>query len=333
MTNNRLVFNRIIILGNTSWGTTLANQFAKICENVIILTRTIEDANEINDFHENMSYLSGVILRKNIQATNDWSIVNANDLLVIAIPSTAMRECLLQIPQSKDIQVLCATKGLDSKTGMRMSEVIYEILNVQSLAVISGPNLSTEINNHLPSATVVASESDNFAITIQDCLHKDNFRVYISNDVIGVELGGALKNIVAIAAGIVDAFKYGDNAKSGLLTRGLAEISRLTIAAGGDPISLQGLAGIGDLMATSFSQHSRNRRFGEFLGNGYSVSQALEKLDGIAEGYTTLPSAMLLAKKYNVELPIFSALSSIINDSRDPSLVIESLLSRDPRQQ
>ena len=330
---NAEIFDRVVVVGNTSWGTTLANQFAQIVSEVIILTRTNDDAEEINKNHCNESYLPGVSLKHNIIATDNWSIINSNDLIVIAVPSSSLHECLLKIKNINisNLQVLCATKGLDSKAGLRMSEVIESEIEIQHSASISGPNLSAEINKSLPSATVVASSNHVFATKIQNTLHSDRFRVYVSDDLIGVELGGALKNIIAIAAGIVDAFGYGDNAKSGLVTRGLAEISRLTVAAGGNEITLQGLSGIGDLIATSYSEHSRNRKFGELIGKGYHVNDALSKLNGVCEGYTTLPSALLLAEKYNVELPIFNALSSIINDGLSPEEAVFNLLSREPR--
>tara|TARA_Y100001970_G_scaffold119241_1_gene147874 strand:+ start:24526 stop:25524 length:999 start_codon:yes stop_codon:yes gene_type:complete len=331
--NSEEKFNRVIVVGNTSWGTTLANQFANRAFEVVVLTRNEKEAIEINQKHCNESYLPGVTLKQNVVASNDWSSINGEDLIVIAVPSISLHECLSKIKtlNVNNLQVLCATKGLENKTGLRMSEVIENEIEIKFSAAISGPNLSAEINKALPSATVVASINHQFVTKIQNTLHSDKFRVYTSDDLIGVELGGALKNIIAIAAGIVDAFQYGDNAKSGVVTRGLAEISRLAVAAGGNEFTLQGLSGIGDLIATSYSEHSRNRKFGELIGKGYDASDALSKLNGVCEGYATLPSALLLAQKYNVELPIFNALSSIINDGVDPEDAVFNLMSRDPR--
>ncbi len=331
--NNKEIFKRVIVVGNTSWGTTLANQFANCALEVVVLTRSENETNEINEQHCNKSYLPGVSLKQNVFATEDWSLLTSEDLIVIAVPSSSLNECLAKIKtfNVSNLQVLCATKGLDNNTGLRMSEVIENEIEIQYSASISGPNLSAEINKSLPSATVVASANQQFAAKIQNTLHSDKFRVYVSSDIIGVELGGALKNIIAIAAGIVDAFKYGDNAKSGVVTRGLAEISRLAVAAGGNEHTLQGLSGIGDLIATSYSEHSRNRKFGELIGNGDNAHDALSKLNGVCEGYATLPSALLLAEKYDVELPIFNALSSIINDGLNPEEAVFNLLSREPR--
>ncbi|MFB0901223.1 MAG: NAD(P)H-dependent glycerol-3-phosphate dehydrogenase [Dehalococcoidia bacterium] len=326
--------NKVVIVGNTGWGTTLANQFASAVDEVVILTRSLNDSNEINLMNQNKSYLPGIKLQKNITANHDWSIINQDNLLVFAVPSSSLKKTTMIINDLgvKKLNVLSATKGLDQETGLRMSEILDNHLNINNLAVISGPNLSAEINKGLPSATVVASKSIDFATSIQNSLHSELFRVYMSNDIIGVELGGALKNVIAIAAGIVDAFHYGENAKSGIVTRGLAEISKLTIAAGGNPLTLQGLSGIGDLIATSFSQYSRNRMFGELIGQGMLISQALDEINGVSEGFATLPSAIILAKKFNVDVPIFNALSLIVNDNIAPSKAIESLLSRDPRK-
>jgi glycerol-3-phosphate dehydrogenase (NAD(P)+) len=210
-----------------------------------------------------------------------------------------------------------------------MSEVLRDALPGRPVAALSGPNLSREVAAGLPGTTVIAS-ADAPLDALSEAFHARTFRVYTSDDIVGVELGGALKNIVAIAAGMVDALGYGDNAKAAVMTRGLAEMTRLGVAAGADPLTFQGLAGVGDLIATSYGPSSRNRRLGEQLARGATLPEALEALGETAEGVATTPAALRLAGRLGVEMPIAKGLHSILYEGVSPQAAVSALLERDP---
>lgn len=253
--------------------------------------------------------------------------------MLCAVPSRTVEGNLARVAGRvpSDALAVTATKGLDLETGRRMSEVVADALPVRGVAALSGPNLAREIAAGLPSTTVLAyggATEDLNALRV--AFHSDEMRVYTSTDVTGVEFGGALKNVVAIAGGMVDALAFGDNAKAAIVTRGLAEITRLGVAGGADPLTFQGLAGVGDLVATAYSPLSRNRRLGELLGQGLTLEAALEGVGETAEGVATVPAALRLAERLDVDMPIAAGLELIFEGRLAVADALGALMSREP---
>ena len=321
---------RAAVVGTTAWGTTLAVQLARNDVAVTLATRTAEEAEALEAAREHRVRLPGVAFPRTLRVAPLAEAARGAELVCLVVPSRSMVGNLRALAGLVEpgAMLLSATKGIELESGRRMSELIEAELPGHPIAVLSGPNLSREVAAELPSTTVIASEAP--IERVRDAFHSRTFRVYTSTDVIGVELGGALKNVVAIAAGMVDHFNFGDNGKASLLTRGLAEITRLAVAAGADPLTLQGLAGIGDIMATAYSPLSRNRRLGELLGGGASLAEALETIGETAEGANTVPAALRLAERLGVEMPIASGLQAIMYGGVTPAAAIEALLSREP---
>ena len=318
------------VIGTTAWGTTLAVQLARNGVAVSLGARTSEEAAQLEAAREHPARLPGTTFPDTMHVTTAVEAVRDADFVCVVVPSHSMIENLRAIADAvpAGATVLSATKGIELATGRRMSELIEAELPARPVAVLSGPNLSREVAAGLPGTTVIASTGPVDAL--RDAFHSRTFRVYTSSDVVGVELGGALKNVVAIAGGIVDQFGFGNNAKAAVLTRGLAEITRLAVAAGADPLTLQGLAGVGDLMASSYSPLARNRRLGELLGEGKSLDEALEAIGETAEGATTVPAALGLAARLGVDMPITAALDEIMHRGVAPADAIEALMAREP---
>lgn len=321
------------VVGATGWGTMLAAQLARNGVAVALGTRSPEETATLDAAREHRSRLPGLTFPAELRVTEAVEAVQGADLVCVVVPSRSMEQNLEVIARHvrPDAVVLSATKGIDLDSGRRMSELIGAVLPERQLAVLSGPNLSREMAADLPSTTVIASTGP--TDTIRDAFHSKNFRVYTSDDVVGVELGGALKNVVAIAGGMVDQFNFGHNAKAAVLTRGLAEITRLAVAAGADPLTMQGLAGVGDLIATAYSPLSRNRRLGELLADGATLDAALEAIGETAEGASTVPAALGLAARLGVELPVTAGLDAIMHHGVTPADAIEALLSREPTRE
>jgi len=324
------VIRSAAVVGATGWGTMLAVQLARNGVEVALGTRSPEESAALDAAREHRSRLPGLTFPTALRVTEATEAVDAADLVCMVVPSRSMEQNLQVIVEQvrPDAVVLSATKGIDLESGRRMSELIGAALPERQLAVLSGPNLSREMAADLPSTTVIASAGPLEAI--RDAFHSKNFRVYTSEDVVGVELGGALKNVVAIAGGIVDQFNYGHNSKAAVLTRGLAEITRLAVAAGADPLTLQGLAGMGDLIATAYSPLSRNRQLGELLADGSTLEAALEAIGETAEGASTVPAALGLAARLGVELPVTAGLDAIMHHGVSAADAIEALLAREP---
>jgi glycerol-3-phosphate dehydrogenase (NAD(P)+) len=322
---------RIAVIGTTSWGTTLAVHLARNHRNVFLGARSKEEAHGLEDAREHSRRLPGIPFPETLHVRIAPEAVRDADLVCFVVPSNTLtenaRSVASEIPAGAVL--LSATKGIEANTGRRMSELLAEQLPGHPIAVLSGPNLSREVANDQPGSTVIAS-TDAPLDELRDAFHARALRVYTSTDVVGVELGGALKNVVAIAGGMVDHFEFGDNAKAAVLTRGLAEITRLAVAAGADPITLQGLAGVGDLMASAYSPLARNRRLGELLAAGGALEASLASLGEVAEGATTIPAALNLAGKLNVELPITEALNSVLYDGVAPLDAVSALMAREP---
>ncbi len=321
---------RAAVVGATGWGATIALLLARNGVSVTLLARGEEEAARLRADGEH-GRLPGVAFPANLAISADLAVLERADLICFVVPAQTMARNAAAVAAHVPLAtpLLSGSKGIESESGSRMTEVLASLLPGRPLAALSGPNLSREIAPGLPGATVIAS-ADPSLEAIRSAFHSASFRVYTSGDVVGVEFGGAFKNIIAIAAGMADAFGFGDNAKAALVTRGLAEISRLGVAAGADPLSFQGLAGVGDLMATSYSPLSRNRRLGELIGGGASRDDALTTIGETVEGVSTTPAALRLAARLGVELPIAGALQAILEGEISPQDALTGLLGRDP---
>ena len=330
---------RVGVLGTTGWGTTLAILMASQGHRVTLWARTPEEAGILNKDRENKRLLPGFLFPETMTVTcsTDAAFQMAN-LVIIAVPSNRFRTNLQQVRDSLNQSevIISATKGLELGTGFRMSQVMEqelpESLNSR-IGVLSGPNLSKEIAKRIPSSTVVASTNADLASAAQAMIMTPHFRVYTNTDVLGVELGGALKNTIAIGSGISDGLGLGNNAKAAFITRGLAEITRLGVTAGASPVTFPGLAGLGDLIATSASPLSRNRYVGEHLAKGRKLNDILANMQNVAEGVDTTAAAMKMAHDLNVEMPITEATYRILFEGLDPKQAVTELLGRAPQSE
>jgi glycerol-3-phosphate dehydrogenase (NAD(P)+) len=321
------------VIGAGSWGTAISSSLAKKGYQVILWARRSVLAEKINEKHVNPDYLSDVSLPGEVQATSGINDLREADYIIVAIPSHAFRSIVEKFKEViKDKIILSLTKGLE-KSGLRMSQVLKEVLGEANIAVLSGPNHAEEVIREVPSATVIASENEDLARELQKLLMTPYFRVYTNPDVIGVELAGATKNVVAIAAGISDGLGYGDNTKASLMTRGLAEMMRLGVACGAHPFTFLGLSGVGDLIATCTSKHSRNRYVGEEIGKGKKLSQVISGMKMVAEGVQTAPAVKKLALKKGISIPITDEVISILYGGKDPKESVLELMLRSPKSE
>jgi glycerol-3-phosphate dehydrogenase (NAD(P)+) len=324
----------VAVLGGGSWGTALAWILGGRDLDVRLWFRDAEQARRTADSRRNDRYLPDVPLPDRVVPTGDFEAAVADSrFLVVATPTSAVRETLLRAAPHlrRGHPVLLAAKGLERDTGRRLTEVALEVLGeaaARYVAVLSGPNLSAEIVHGMPAATVIAGWSEPTLKTLQEAFSTPAFRVYTNTDVAGVELGGALKNPIAIAAGISDGLGYGNNTKAGLLTRGLAEITRLGVAAGARPATFSGLSGLGDLLTTAYSPLSRNYRVGLALGQGDTLTHAAASLHQVAEGVPTTEAACLLAERLVVEIPILLELRRILFEGAPVRDAVERLMTR-----
>ncbi len=323
---------RAAVIGTTSWGTTLAILLARNELRVDLLARDRDEARALDEAREHPR-LPAIAFPDSLRLDTLDGWEGEADLVLCAVPSRTVEGNLARVAGRvpSDALAVTATKGLDLETGRRMSEVVADALPVRGVAALSGPNLAREIAAGLPSTTVLAyggATEDLNALRV--AFHSDEMRVYTSTDVTGVEFGGALKNVVAIAGGMVDALAFGDNAKAAIVTRGLAEITRLGVAGGADPLTFQGLAGVGDLVATAYSPLSRNRRLGELLGQGLTLEAALEGVGETAEGVATVPAALRLAERLDVDMPIAAGLELIFEGRLAVADALGALMSREP---
>ncbi len=316
-----------------SWGTALASVLASNGYRVMLWTRKEEQAQDINDNRENSKFLPGVKLPELICATTDLKLALENtELALFVAPSGAMREVARQAAAflSSDTLVVHATKGFEGDTLKRMTTVLSEELgrSVEDLVVLSGPSHAEEVVREQPTTVVVASANLQTAEKAQDALMNTHFRVYTNPDVVGVEVAGAIKNIIALGAGLTDGLQFGDNAKAALLTRGLAEIGRLGTAMGANPLTFAGLAGVGDLVVTCTSKHSRNWRAGYMLADGTPLDEVLSRMGMVVEGVRTTRAAYQLAKQYDVEMPITFQLYEVLFSNKAPRTAVEHLMGR-----
>lgn len=325
------MFKNIGIIGAGSWGTTLAKVVAEKNVPTMLWARNPELCVRLQQQHENKDYLPNIKLPNNIVFTNSLADIASNDIIVFVTPSHATRSVAQEFKNFnlRDKILLTCSKGLELETFLRISEVIAEELPGNEVAVLSGPNQAEEISRRQLSATVVASKIQAIAEVVQDVFSTKYFRVYTNNDVLGVEIAGAFKNIIAVSTGILDGLGLGDNARSALVTRGLAEISRLGIAMGASPLTFSGLAGVGDLICTCTSRHSRNRWAGEELGRGKSLKEITGGTKMVVEGVRATYVAKHLAEKYKVEMPITNKLYEILYEEKKIEIAIEELMSRE----
>ena len=326
------------VVGSTSWGTVLAVLLARNGLAARLCAYDEADAAALRRDGENTRLQPGLRFPPSLTVTHEREFaLDGACLLVVAVPSSTLRGNLRALRSCLDPNtlVLSAVKGLERDTGKRMSEVIQEELPAlqRPLCVLSGPNLSREIAQGLPAATIIACEDLATAETLRDALMGPLFRVYTNEDVAGVELAGALKNIIAIGAGMCDGFSYGDNAKAGFITRGLAEIARLGVAAGAQPLTFLGLAGVGDLIATCHSPLSRNHRVGIELAKGRTLDAVLSSLGQVAEGVTTTVAARELARRHGVEMPITDMTYQVLLEGLDPRRAVAELMLRSPKHE
>lgn len=319
---------RIVTIGGGSFGTAMANLAAKNgCESVLWV-RNSRAVKQMKKKRVNKRYLPDHKLDERLQFSDDLieSIKN-KDIIFMAVPSYAFRDVLKQIaPHITGQVVVSLTKGMEKETYALMSDIIQDELPNVAYGVMSGPNLAKEIMNNMPAATVIASDSEALRAAVQTALHSALFRVFASSDVKGVELGGALKNIYAVAMGMGAAFNVGENTKSMLITRALAEMSRFAVKNGANPLTFLGLSGVGDLYATCSSPLSRNYQVGNMLGKGYSLEKAIKKLGQTAEGINTIQQVQALSHKLDVYMPITNALYEIIHEGKPPLGVALNLM-------
>jgi glycerol-3-phosphate dehydrogenase (NAD(P)+) len=322
---------RIAVVGGGSWGTAFASHLAGRGHDVDLLARDAAQAAQISSSRENARYLPGVRIADDLRvAPLAGGIPAAAGLVVLAVPSRAFAAVLagLDVPAGAD--VLSLTKGLDPATGRRLSEVVGERLgDPERVAVLSGPNHAEEIARGTPAATVVASRPIGLAERLQEVIATSRLRVYANADIVGVELCGAAKNVIALAAGVSDGLGFGDNAKAALITRGLAEMTRLGASFDADPRTFAGLAGLGDLVATCCSLHSRNRRAGVLLAEGVAAADVEARIGMVAEGIVTAPALLRVARERRLELPITERVNALLA-GESPIEAVSRLMTREP---
>ena len=322
----------ISIIGGGGWGTALAVMIAKNGYTVRLWVRRKELAEALDRERINHRYLPGIALPKSILVTNELSEAAKADVLLFVTPSTALREIATSLAATASVRrstiLVSAVKGIELGTGSRMSEILASTFPEHPIAVLSGPNHAVEVANFTPTATVIGASQEEVGKKLQRVISIKSFRAYTSPDIVGVEVGGALKNIFAIAAGIADGLGLGDNSKAALVTRSLAEMARLGSALGGKRETFQGLSGAGDLIVTCFSRHSRNRRVGERIGRGEHLKKIQSSMQMVAEGVPTALSAKDCAIRLAVMTPIINEVNSILYENASPAVAMERLISR-----
>jgi glycerol-3-phosphate dehydrogenase (NAD(P)+) len=326
------------VIGSGAWGTTLALLLAKKGIATTLWEHRPDRAAAMQRSRDNWLFLPGFAFPSTLSVTSDIAATaNDKDLLLVVTPSQTMRENARLLAPYLGQETLCVScsKGIEIGSLKRMTEVIAdEIPNAaHRVAALSGPTISLEVAQGKPTAAVIAALDESVAVRVRDLLTTPTFRIYTSNDVIGVELGGALKNIIAIGAGFNEGMKYGDNAKAAFITRALAEIARLGIAAGAQPLTFAGLAGIGDLIATCASPLSRNQQLGRRLAAGETLEHIQASTHTVAEGVYATRAALQLAARYNVDLPITRLLSQVLFEGLDPHQAVPELMMRDPKSE
>lgn len=325
---------RVAVLGAGSWGTALALVLSDNGHEVTVWSIAQAEIDMLNSEHEHKDKLPGVILPDSMIFTTDLKeACQSKDILVLAVPSVYTRSTAQLICPfiSKGQVIVNVAKGIEEDSLMTLSEIIEEEIPQANVAVMSGPSHAEEVGRRMPTTIVVGANDKETAQCVQNIFMNKVFRVYISPDVLGIELGGALKNVVALAAGMADGLGYGDNTKAALITRGISEISRLGVEMGGKAETFAGLTGIGDLVVTCSSVHSRNRKAGVLIGQGKTMQEAMDEVQMVVEGVYSAKAAYALAKKYNVEVPIIEYVNRILFEDLSAADTVKELMSREKK--
>lgn len=327
---------KISVIGAGSWGTAVAMVCATNGD-VKLWARDDELARTINETHINSRYLDGIPLPQGIRATSDLAEAVAHaEVLIMGVPSHGFREVLATARDGIDSRapIVSLAKGVERGTLMRMTEVIADVLpdhDTSRIGVLTGPNLAREVAEGQPAASVIALRATGTAARLQQAFMTESFRVYTNPDVIGCEIAGALKNVIALGAGIAHGLGFGDNAKAAIITRGLAELARLGVVLGGDPMTFSGLAGLGDLVATCTSEKSRNRTVGVMLGQGRSLESIVSEMKMVAEGIKSTEAVLALAERHGIEMPIAEMVGRVLYQGQNPGVAVATLMRREAK--
>jgi len=330
----KILMQKISILGDGGWGTTLSRHLCLKGFPVSLWSPFPEYAKHLQKTRENTKFLAGVKIPHEIDITSDLeAAINGKDIIIIAIPSQYIRSVLSKISKKCDKKALyvSVSKGIEEKSLMRISEIVKTVIGDVNFSVLSGPSIAIEVVKGIPTVVVAASGKIENAKIVQDIFMAERFRVYTTTDVAGVELGGSVKNIIAIAAGINDGLGLGSNSKSALMIRGIVEMARLGAKFGADENTFKGLSGMGDLITTCISKNSRNRWFGEEIGKGKKISEILKTTEMVVEGFATTRSVYELSNKLGVDMPITKQVYSILYEKKNPKDAVFELMSRPPK--
>lgn len=328
--------NKSTVLGGGSWGTALARELANKGIDTTLYIRDEKQVEELKSTGMNNKYLPGVELPNNLKYTSDFDeAIRESKFIISAVPTGAVRETFKKLSGKldKDTIIINVAKGIEQGTLMRISEISKELLSENRFVALSGPTHAEEVVLDFPSTIVAASEDMDAAQLVQNLFMSNTLRVYTNDDLVGVELAGALKNIIALAIGMLDGLGFGDNTKAALMTRGISEISRLGVRMGALPSTFFGLAGIGDLIVTCTSIHSRNRRCGILIGSGKSIEEATKEVGMVVEGIKTTSAAKQLADKYSVDMPITNILYQVLYENKDVKSSTDDLMLRDKKHE
>lgn len=327
---------KIGVIGAGSWGTAISTVFSDNGHHVTIWSIVKDEVDMLNQNHEHQTKLPGIILSDNIVATTELKeACEGMDLIIFVVPSVYVRSTAKMAKSfiSQGQIVVNLAKGIEENTLYTMTDILEEEIPQADVAVLSGPSHAEEVGKRMPTTLVAGAKSPKTAETIQNLVMNDVMRVYTSSDIIGIELGGSLKNVIALAAGIVDGLGFGDNTKAALMTRGIAEITRLGLACGGEAETFSGLSGIGDLIVTCTSKHSRNRNAGYLIGKGYSMDEAMKAVKMVVEGVYSAKAALALAKKHNISMPIVEQVNKVLFENKPVQQALSDLLNRDKKSE
>ena len=327
---------KISVIGSGGWGIALTILLHKNGHDLTIWSFDKKEAEELKKTRQNKTKLPNILLPEDVKVTNDLrEAVDDKDILILAVPSKAIRSVSKSLKNIiKDNQIIVnVAKGLEEDTLQTMTDIIEEELKGKKpqVAVLSGPSHAEEVGKGIPTTCVVSAHNKELTLYLQNIFMNPSFRVYTSPDMLGVEIGGALKNVIALAAGIADGLNYGDNTKAALITRGIKEISALGVAMGGEQSTFYGLTGLGDLIVTCASMHSRNRRAGILLGQGKTLDEAIKEVNMVVEGVYSAKSALMAAKKYNVEIPIIEQVNAVLFENKNAAEAVNELMIRDKK--
>lgn len=327
---------KISVIGSGGWGIALTILLHKNGHDLTIWSFDKKEAEELKKIRQNKTKLPNILLPEDVKVTDDLKeAVDDKDILILAVPSKAIRSVSKSLKNIiKDNQIVVnVAKGLEEDTLETMTDIIEEELKDKNpkVAVLSGPSHAEEVGRGIPTTCVVSAHNKELTLYLQNIFMNPSFRVYTSPDMLGVEIGGALKNVIALAAGIADGLNYGDNTKAALITRGIKEIASLGVAMGGEQSTFYGLTGLGDLIVTCASMHSRNRRAGILLGQGKTLDEAIKEVNMVVEGVYSAKSALMAAKKYNVEIPIIEQVNAVLFENKNAAEAVNELMIRDKK--